>query len=434
MDDVEGCGPPLLVFADDWGRHPSSCQHLVGELLGRHQVWWVNTIGMRRPRLDRATWARGREKLRQWLRRPRKRDRHEVRDRTHPHLHVLNPRMWPSFGSSIERWANRNLLERQLIPHLDTMPEKPVALTTLPIVADLVGRLPVRRWVYYCVDDFAEWPGLDGATLRAMEERLVDRVDVLVAVSANLQERLGRRRDAVHLLTHGVDLEFWDGGDRALAGKHAAGPAEEPARAMDPRQCDSASRTTSLDGFERPLIVFWGVVDRRMDVAFLERLARELTGGTIVLIGPESDPDPALARLPRVVRHRPVPLASLPEIARESHVLIMPYSDLPVTRAMQPLKLKEYLATGRPVVVRDLPATRPWADALDLAGTPESFSRAVRERMETGLPAAQCRARSRLAEESWAAKARALKNWLLMEERAATASDQGPPRPVEACS
>jgi hypothetical protein len=36
----------------------------------------------------------------------------------------------------------------------------------------------------------------------------------------------------------------------------------------------------------------------------------------------------------------------------------MPYADLAATRAMQPLKLKEYLATGRPVVVRDLPATR----------------------------------------------------------------------------
>ena len=37
----------------------------------------------------------------------------------------------------------------------------------------------------------------------------------------------------------------------------------------------------------------------------------------------------------------------------------MPYADLPVTRAMQPLKLKEYLVTDRPVVVADLPADQP---------------------------------------------------------------------------
>jgi len=50
-------------------------------------------------------------------------------------------------------------------------------------------------------------------------------------------------------------------------------------------------------------------------------------------------------------------------------VIIMPYADRPVTRAMQPLKLKEYLATGKPVVVRNLPATRGWTDCLDLADT-----------------------------------------------------------------
>jgi hypothetical protein len=96
----------------------------------------------------------------------------------------------------------------------------------------------------------------------------------------------------------------------------------------------------------------------------------------------------------------------------------MPYADLPVTRAMQPLKLKEYLATGRPAVVRDLPATRPWADCLDLADTPESFSEAVRSRLNFGLPRCQQVARARLAGEGWAEKARAFEHWLLNLETA----------------
>jgi len=88
---------------------------------------------------------------------------------------------------------------------------------------------------------------------------------------------------------------------------------------------------------------------------------------------------------------------------------------------MQPLKLKEYLATGRPVVVRDLPATREWADALDLADTPEAFSAAVRRRIATGLPAGQRGARARLAGESWTAKARAFEHWIDRPRPAAVA-------------
>jgi hypothetical protein len=90
----------------------------------------------------------------------------------------------------------------------------------------------------------------------------------------------------------------------------------------------------------------------------------------------------------------------------------MPYADLPATRAMQPLKLKEYLATGRPAVVRSLPATVEWADAADACDTPEAFTAAVRQRCVSGLPAEQGQARERLTAEGWAAKAAAFENWV----------------------
>jgi hypothetical protein len=153
-------------------------------------------------------------------------------------------------------------------------------------------------------------------------------------------------------------------------------------------------------------VVFWGLVDLRLDAQFVARLAGEMSRGTIVLLGPEANPDPRLTRLDRVVRVPAVPYEQLPSVAREAAVLVMPYGDLPVTRAMQPLKLKEYLATGKPVVVRDLPANRPWHDALDLARTPEQFSAMVRQRLVGGLPEDQAAARLRLVTESWTEKAR----------------------------
>ncbi len=344
----------LLVFADDWGRHPSSCQHLVRQLLCRYRVWWVNTIGTRTPRLNLATLGRAFGKLRQWLFGP---GRHEPVPAGN--LHVLNPRMWPWFTRSADRWLNRKLLVRQLAPVLRALPELPVAITTLPIVADLMGELPVRRWIYYCVDDFGQWPGLDQKTLQRMEEEVVRRADVLVAVSETLQERLARMGRESHLLTHGVDLDFW--------GKPAAVPV------------------AALERLERPLVVFWGLIDRRMDGAFLNQLTSDLTKGTVLLVGPEADPDPGLYQLPRVVHLEPLLYEQLPVLAQAADVLVMPYADLPVTRAMQPLKLKEYLATGKAVVVRDLPATRAWADCLDLADTPQAFTQAVRLRLATGL-------------------------------------------------
>ena len=57
----------FVVFADDWGRHPSSCQHLFRRIAPHHRVVWVNTIGTRTPTLSRADLARAAEKLREWM-------------------------------------------------------------------------------------------------------------------------------------------------------------------------------------------------------------------------------------------------------------------------------------------------------------------------------------------------------------------------------
>ena len=63
---VSGDQYSFVVFSDDWGLHPSSCQHLFATLARRHRVLWVNTIGMRAPKADRFTLARAVQKFRQW--------------------------------------------------------------------------------------------------------------------------------------------------------------------------------------------------------------------------------------------------------------------------------------------------------------------------------------------------------------------------------
>jgi hypothetical protein len=339
-----------------------------------------------------ATLRRGAEKLRQWTQaEPR-----YAAEQSPENLRVVTPKMWPWFGGRVGRTFNRELLLRQLSAVLESLPAPPVAVTTVPLVADLMGQLRVRRWVYYCVDDFGQWPGLDQLTLSRMEQQVVRDADVLIAASESLRERLAAMGRRAQLLTHGVDPEFW-----TTAGDDCP----------------------ELAGLERPLVVFWGLIDRRMDVSFVKRLAADMTRGTIVLVGPTSDADPALRATPRTAVIGPVHLQRLPCIARNAAVLIMPYADLPVARMMQPIKLMEYLATDRPAVARALPATQPWADCLDLADTPDEFSRAVRSRLDGVLPECQRVARRRLVCETWEAKARQFARWVFDDTQVQNAGE-----------
>ena len=448
----------LLVFSDDWGRHPSSCQHLIRNLLDRYPVLWVNTIGTRAPRLDLQTMRRVAEKMRQWgtsgltrvFRQNRKcsttMPQHEQEMPVYSNLQVVNPKMWPWFSSDRDRRLNRWLLTRQLSPLIEKLPKPVVAVTTLPITADLPDTLSVDRWVYYCVDDFSQWPGLDGDTLRRMDHDMIQQADSLIAVSETLQSMIAVHGRSSSMLTHGVDVDFWhrqrsvsvrpesvarrfenvrgqlrvandsrltslsiitdspdaESANSRLSQKPNAGKA--PSASISAAEV-LATPPTAVDGIAGPLIVFWGVIDRRMDSPSLIQLSQDLIEGTIVLIGPQQDPDPALLALPNVRVLPAQPLSALPAIAEQANVLIMPYADLPVTRAMQPLKLKEYLATGKSVVVKRLPSTDAWADCLDAAETPAEFSQIVRNRVYSGISPAQALARCRLHQESWKSKA-----------------------------
>ena len=370
-------GVSLLVFSDDWGRHPSSCQHLIRHLLPRIPTAWVNTIGMRTPTFDLATIRRAAEKLRHWSGAGS-----GTLTSVPENLSVWNPRMWPAFSGPASRRLNRFLLNSQLQRRLGSHEGQRVAVTTIPIVADLMGRLPVDRWVYYCVDDFSQWPGLDQKTMAQLEKTVIEKSDFLIAAGETLQQRLRESGKPVHLLTHGVDLEHWDN------------PTARKSNGVRPWQ-----------SFEHPLVVFWGVIDRRMDVEFLRRLGQDLERGTILLVGPQADPDSSIFGMPRVRILPPIDDEDLPSLGNDADVLVMPYADLPVTRAMQPLKLLEYLANQKPVVVRDLPATRQWADCLDLASDPVQFSQSVLQGISHGLTEAHRKSRGRLQNESWTARA-----------------------------
>lgn len=359
----------LVVFSDDWGRHPSSCQHLVRLLLPRYRTWWFNTIGTRRPRADLLTLRRGLGKIGGWLQSAR-----APVPVSGDNPVVVDPVMWPSFASWAGRRVNARLLRRAVGEAVES-PGGKIGVTTLPIVADLVGTVRLARWIYYCVDDLAAWPGLDRSSLQAMEEKLVERVDAVVAVSEHLVERMATLGREATLLTHGVDLDFWG----ASGGELPAAVAE----------------------LEPPRVVFWGVVDRRLAADWIETLAASMDAGSVVLIGPPNNPDPKLSELERVVQTGPLPMESLPAVAAAAGALVMPYAEMEATRAIQPLKLKEYLATGLPVVVSDLPACREWSDACDVVDSAELFAWRVLTLLDEGVSDAQHEARQPLADEGW---------------------------------
>ena len=165
----------------------------------------------------------------------------------------------------------------------------------------------------------------------------------------------------------------------------------------------------------RPIFLFWGLLDERLDLEFLEQLAKDIPNATILMAGPSASSE-VVARLEKIHGLKclgNIPYEKLPLLASEADVLLMPYLKNESTEQIQPLKMTEYLASGKPAVVRDLRAAQIWKDALDIAETPIAFSKLARLRAETGLPENQRTARNRLKKESWEQKAAYFETFIL---------------------
>jgi glycosyltransferase involved in cell wall biosynthesis len=97
--------------------------------------------------------------------------------------------------------------------------------------------------------------------------------------------------------------------------------------------------------------------------------------------------------------HKPVEL--LPRYIAASQVCLMPYKINEWTRHIDPLKMYEYLAAGKPVVSTDIPSARGFAPPLHLAHDAGSFLQAVELALQQANEAQSETARRLAASNSW---------------------------------
>lgn len=357
----------FVVFSDDWGRHPSSCQHLFARIAKRRRVVWVNTIGTRTPTLSRADLVRAAGKLREWTR--------PAPPAAEAPVRVTAPFMIPFDGLGPVRRLNAALVTRAVTRALaEEAPGETVLVTTIPNAAPVVGRLGEDASVYYCVDEFSEWPGADRGTLLALEAELLAKVDLVIATSTRLFEAKSARHPRVRLLPHGVDWEAF---------RRPAGAAPE-----------------ALGLVPRPRVGYVGLADGRLDDALLDEVAASMPDVSFVLVGPRLLPEGPLDRRGNVCFLPPVPYADVPAVMHALDAGILPYRMDALTERMNPLKLRELLATGVPVVSSPLPEVERYRGVVRLARDADGWRDALRAALAEGRARADERSRT-VRDEGW---------------------------------
>jgi glycosyltransferase involved in cell wall biosynthesis len=377
--------PGYVCFsAQDWWYHnrAHSDFQLMRRVAEHRTVLFVNSIGMRMPLPGRSPGA-----LRRIARKAASMARRLQEPLPDvPGFHVLTPFLLPFYGSRVGRTINAWAVRAQVARAERALGiDRPLIVATIPTAWEVVRRLPHRSLVFNRSDKHSAFDEADRPYIASLEQALLEEADHVLYVSHELlAQDAGTAGDRAHFLDHGVDLELF----RPRPG------AEEPA---------------DLRAIPHPRIGFFGGFDDYIiDFDLLEKLARELPNAHLVLIGDATCPMTRFEALPNVHWLGYRPYEDIPRYGSGFDVALMPWLDNEWIRHSNPIKLKEYLALGLPVVSTDFPEAHHHAPWVSIAAGPDDFVARVCRALDDHDEATPARRRASVIGASWDARSREL--------------------------
>nr|WP_320193804.1 glycosyltransferase [uncultured Desulfobacter sp.] len=369
----------FIVFSDDWGEHPSSCQHLFRYIGSRYRTLWINTVGMRTPKLTKTDIYKAVHKIRRMFSRTAK---HPSPQKFPDKLTVIQPLMLPFQNISCLRYFNKVSVQRAIQRFMRTQQSYKhlIYLITAPNGEDYAGLLDESKIVYYCVDDFSEWPGHDKQLIIEMEKSLISKSDLFFATADTLFTKLKKYGKPVFSFSHGVDVELF---------------SNLPDR-----------NHHWLDNIPRPIVGYFGLFDDRSDQKLLADTAKNHPDVSFVITGNVVTDVTLLEKEPNVYFTGPVPYQSLPAIVAGWDICMLPYKMNALTESINPLKLKEYIATGKPVISTPLPEVVSLSQWIHIHSGQDEWRKAITQILSGKELTGNCEERRQfIHEHSWENKA-----------------------------
>jgi glycosyltransferase involved in cell wall biosynthesis len=315
-------GESIVCFAgeDWWYHHPHSKNHLLKRYALRNKVLFVNSISMGLPSVTNPDFfLKIRRKLRSYARWLRK---------VPEGLWVMTPVNLPLYGSKLGRWLNRILLVGQLrLAMLLLRISRPILWVAIPTAAEMAGRLGEKLLLYQVSDkyDANEDSTLSAQVIRTYDRQLKDAADVVLYSGRKLfHEATESNR---FFLEQAVDFEHFSD--------------------------LKAEAAPEINAIPQPILGYFGAMDYVMDTELMAEVARLRPNWHWVLLGLKSN----LVRIaaPNIHFLGSRPYRDLPRYVRRFDVCVLPWRDNNVfTSYGSAIKVREYLATGKPVVMAPL--------------------------------------------------------------------------------
>ncbi len=269
---------------------------------------------------------------------------------------VYSPFTLPVHHISWARPMNELLLRKQMEKIIRKLEIRdPIIWVVCPVACDVAIHMKKAKLIYLKTDVYEEFPNVDITLIREHDKRLKANADLTIFVSRALyDEESGQCRKAIYL-DHGVDFHLF------------ASAAQDPYKPED------------IAEIPKPIVGFFGeIADYTVDIGFIEKVIDYLPGKSFVFVGEVSVDCSGLVARENVWMLGQKPYEQIPHYGKCFDVAIMPWRQNRWIEACNPVKLKEYLALGKPVVSTPFAELQKYLDVVYVAKTPEGFAQCIK--------------------------------------------------------
>ena len=258
-----------------------------------------------------------------------------------------------------------------------------VVWVACPAACNTAIRMKKVKLVYQRTDRYEDDPNVDRNVILDYDRRLKANADITVYVNKQLYDQEASQCKNALFLDHGVDYEMF-----AMDGSNSDKPGD-------------------IAGIKRPIVGYFGALDdHKLDTSFLDMVAERLPDMSFVFIGKSSVDCSTLSARKNVWLLGQKPYEQIPQYGECFDVAILPWKINKWTEAANPIKFKEYLALGKPVV--STPAFSELQRYLDVvyeASSPEGFAECIRKAYAENDAELVKKRRQRVVGISWESKA-----------------------------
>jgi len=266
----------------------------------------------------------------------------------------------------------------------------PIIWVACPVACDVALRMKNTKLVYQRTDCYEAYPNVDVKTVTKYDRKLKAEADMTIFVSLSLYDREAVQCNNAVYLDHGVDYELF--------------ASEETNLIIPP----------DMANIKKPIVGYFGALDEhKLDIDFLCKIVALLPDISFVFVGKALSDFSRLSERENVWFLGQKNYDQVPSYGKCFDISMIPWRQNRWTQAANPIKIKEYLALGKPLVCTPyFSEVQRYMDVIYLAEKPEEFVEGIKRALIEDGPDKVAARRDKIKHDSWESKAEQVLNEL----------------------